>query len=255
MHGQQLHPAAVLPQPLFEPSDRGLVVAERDLQEGQVERRDILLARARLQRIQHVPGFLRPPGLGVDVSHHPGWRVPHLPPSGQRGFHRFIVTTERTVREGLPERRQGVVRINRPRPREGVNGHFRATRQVIHDSLGPKKLRRPRVSRKGALDLSKAFVGPPDPDEQVRQQETRIAFLRIQRLGPASDQAYVLEYSTNFLAGAAGRLLRVDGVRGTSLVIADGLRSPTSLATDTRTGDLFVTEFFANRVMRVLVPK
>ena len=69
------------------------------------------------------------------------------------------------------------------------------------------------------------------------------------------DQAYVLEYSTNFLAGAAGRLLRVDGVRGTSLVIADGLRSPTSLATDTRTGDLFVTEFFANRVMRVLVPK
>ena len=72
---------------------------------------------------------------------------------------------------------------------------------------------------------------------------------------PTSDQAYVLEYSTNFLAGAAGRLLRVDGVRGTSLVIADGLRSPTSLATDTRTGDLFVTEFFANRVMRVLVPK
>ena len=72
---------------------------------------------------------------------------------------------------------------------------------------------------------------------------------------PTSDQAYVLEYSTNFLAGAAGRLLRVDGVRGTSLVIASGLRMPTSLATNTRTGDLFVTEFFANRIVRVLVPK
>jgi sugar lactone lactonase YvrE len=65
----------------------------------------------------------------------------------------------------------------------------------------------------------------------------------------------VLEYSRAFLTNGAGRLLRVDGVRGTSLVLADPLQNPTSLALDTRTGDLFVIERRANRIVRVLVPK
>ena len=71
----------------------------------------------------------------------------------------------------------------------------------------------------------------------------------------ASDQVYVLEYSRALLANGPGRLLRVDGTRGTSLVLAEPLQNATSMALDTRTGDLFVTEFRANRIVKVLVPK
>lgn len=74
-------------------------------------------------------------------------------------------------------------------------------------------------------------------------------------LTATGDQSYVLEYSRAFLANGAGRLLRVDGVRGTSLVLADPLQNPTSMAFDTRTGDLFVIERRANRIVRVLVPR
>ncbi|MEO7158101.1 MAG: ScyD/ScyE family protein [Vicinamibacterales bacterium] len=70
-----------------------------------------------------------------------------------------------------------------------------------------------------------------------------------------SDQFYVLEYSRAFLANGPGRLIRVDGTRGTSLVMADPLQNATSMALDTRTGDLFVTELAANRIVKVLVPK
>lgn len=70
-----------------------------------------------------------------------------------------------------------------------------------------------------------------------------------------TDQFYVLEYSRAFLANGPGRLLRVDGTRGTSLVVADPLQNATSMALDTRTGDLFVTERLANRIVKVLVPK
>ena len=70
-----------------------------------------------------------------------------------------------------------------------------------------------------------------------------------------SDQFYVLEYSRAFLANGPGRIIRADSTRGTSLVIADPLQNATSMAVDTRTGDLFVTELAANRIVKVLVPK
>ncbi len=65
----------------------------------------------------------------------------------------------------------------------------------------------------------------------------------------------VIEYSRSFLQGGPGRVLRIDVDRGTRLVLADGLRTPTHLARDTRTGDLFVTETAAGRILRVLVPR
>jgi hypothetical protein len=71
----------------------------------------------------------------------------------------------------------------------------------------------------------------------------------------ANDQYYVLEYSRALLTNGPGRLIRVDSSRGTSLVVADPLQSPTSMAFDTRTGDLFVTELHANRIVRVLLPR
>jgi hypothetical protein len=66
--------------------------------------------------------------------------------------------------------------------------------------------------------------------------------------------SYVIEYSTNFLAGAPGRLLQVDATRGTTLVLATGLLRPTNMAKDLRSGDLYVTEYGGGRVVRVLVP-
>ena len=74
-------------------------------------------------------------------------------------------------------------------------------------------------------------------------------------LGGTTDQFYVVEYSANFLAGGPGRVLRVDAARGTKLVMADNLRTPTNLAVDTRTGDLFVTENAGGRILRILVPR
>lgn len=75
---------------------------------------------------------------------------------------------------------------------------------------------------------------------------------------PLSDdasQCYVIEYSSNFLAGAPGRLVQVDTQRGTILPLATGLITPTSMAKDLRSGELYVTERTGGRVLRVLVPR
>ncbi|MGE0363900.1 MAG: ScyD/ScyE family protein [Vicinamibacterales bacterium] len=74
-------------------------------------------------------------------------------------------------------------------------------------------------------------------------------------LAGTADQYYVVEYSSSFLTGGPGRVLRVDATRGTRLVMAEGLRTPTHLAPDTRTGDLFVTDNAGGRILRVLVPR
>ncbi|MEP7118519.1 MAG: ScyD/ScyE family protein [Acidobacteriota bacterium] len=73
-------------------------------------------------------------------------------------------------------------------------------------------------------------------------------------LSGTTDQFYVVEYSASFLTGGPGRVLLVDATRGTRLVLADGLKTPTHLAPDTRTGDLFVTENTGGRILRILVP-
>jgi hypothetical protein len=65
---------------------------------------------------------------------------------------------------------------------------------------------------------------------------------------------YVLEYSTGLLAGAPGRLLLVEDPGRPPLVLAEGLEGPTNMATDVRTGDVFVSEIKTGRIMRVLVP-
>lgn len=64
----------------------------------------------------------------------------------------------------------------------------------------------------------------------------------------------VLEYSTNFLAGAPGRLLLIDDPTRAPLVLADTLAQPTSIAIDPRSGDVFVSEIGTGRIVRVLVP-
>ncbi len=61
---------------------------------------------------------------------------------------------------------------------------------------------------------------------------------------------YVLEFSTNFLANAPGRLRFFDANGNASLVVPV-LISPTSIARDRRTGDIFVTNIFPGTLTRV----
>lgn len=67
-------------------------------------------------------------------------------------------------------------------------------------------------------------------------------------------QFYVVEYSTNFLAGAPGRLLLVEDPDRAPLEIATGLLRPTSVSQNSR-GDLFVTEIGTGRIMRIAAPQ
>ncbi|HWW60654.1 MAG TPA: ScyD/ScyE family protein, partial [Thermoanaerobaculia bacterium] len=66
----------------------------------------------------------------------------------------------------------------------------------------------------------------------------------------ANDPLLVLEFSTNMLAGAAGRL-RLVTPDGTSTTIAEGLPTPTSMAVDATTGDVFITHIFPGFITRI----
>jgi hypothetical protein len=71
----------------------------------------------------------------------------------------------------------------------------------------------------------------------------------------AGGEIYVLEYSRSFTTGGPGRLLRFDTPSSPPIVIADTLSSPAALARDPRSGDMWVAEIFAGRIVRVLTPR
>jgi hypothetical protein len=67
-------------------------------------------------------------------------------------------------------------------------------------------------------------------------------------------QFFTLEFSANMLMGAQGRLSLFSVPNGPPVVLVNNLTSPTSLARDPVTGDLFVTEIFPGRITRVRIP-
>ena len=67
------------------------------------------------------------------------------------------------------------------------------------------------------------------------------------------NQFFVLEFSSNMLANEPGRLSRYGQPDGPPVVLVHNLATPTSLAQDPATGDVFVTEIFPGRVTRVRV--
>jgi hypothetical protein len=66
----------------------------------------------------------------------------------------------------------------------------------------------------------------------------------------ADDPLVVLEFSTNMLQGAPGRL-RLVTPSGASTTIAEGLPTPTSMAVDAATGEVFVTHIFPGFITRI----
>ncbi|MDQ3817689.1 MAG: ScyD/ScyE family protein [Acidobacteriota bacterium] len=67
----------------------------------------------------------------------------------------------------------------------------------------------------------------------------------------ANTQYYVLEFSTNFLAGAPGQLLLFQSPTAAPAVVASGLISPSGMARDPVSGDIYITEIFTGRIIRV----
>ena len=68
--------------------------------------------------------------------------------------------------------------------------------------------------------------------------------------GGAGDPMLVLEFSTNMLQQAPGRLLLVSAA-GRSTTIAEGLPTPTSMAVDRTTGEVFVSHIFPGFITRI----
>lgn len=60
-----------------------------------------------------------------------------------------------------------------------------------------------------------------------------------------------LEFSADMLSGAPGRMRFYDSPNAQGTVVADCLITPTSMAVDERSGDVFVTEIFTGRVVKV----
>jgi hypothetical protein len=67
--------------------------------------------------------------------------------------------------------------------------------------------------------------------------------------GGATKQYIVSEFSSNLLASAPGRILLVNGTQKTAL--GDNLASPSSLAVDQRTGEIFATQIFPGTITRI----
>lgn len=83
--------------------------------------------------------------------------------------------------------------------------------------------------------------------ENDTPQNTRLAPLRQPR-------HFVLEFSTNFLANEPGQLLAFDSPYYPE-VIARGLISPSGMMQDRQSGDIFITEIFTGRIIRVHMPR
>ena len=64
---------------------------------------------------------------------------------------------------------------------------------------------------------------------------------------------FVLEFSTNMNAGAPGQLLFFESATSAPQIVAAPLITPTSMALDSLTREIFVTEFGPGRIMRVSV--
>ncbi|MEO8596893.1 MAG: ScyD/ScyE family protein [Candidatus Solibacter sp.] len=69
------------------------------------------------------------------------------------------------------------------------------------------------------------------------------------RAAGSRPQFWALEYSTNMLAGAPGRVLQYDSAEGTVLV--DGLKGPSSLAIDSTAGKLYIASRSEGKIYSV----
>lgn len=68
-----------------------------------------------------------------------------------------------------------------------------------------------------------------------------------------ADRFYILEFSADMLANQPGRLKFSTSPDATPAVLADNLISPTGMAINEQTGDIFITEIFTGLIKKVQV--
>jgi hypothetical protein len=70
---------------------------------------------------------------------------------------------------------------------------------------------------------------------------------------PAGEFFLVLEFAPPLAAGP-GRLLLFTSLEGEPTVLVDTLETPTHMALDLEAQELFITELFAGRIVRIALP-
>lgn len=104
----------------------------------------------------------------------------------------------------------------------------------------------------GAADVRQFDLGTNTDSQLIGGLTTAIDVLPVNDTN-TNNSFYTLEFSTNMLAGAPGRLQRFD-LPNAPTVISNTLISPTSIARHPANGNLLVTEIFTGRIMRISVP-
>jgi len=104
----------------------------------------------------------------------------------------------------------------------------------------------------GLADVRQYDLGSGEESRVIGGLRSAIDVLPVDQGGFCSS-FYTLEFSSNMLAGAPGRLQRYDTPTGTPTVISSTLISPTSMARHPASGDILVTEIFPGRITRIAV--
>ena len=102
----------------------------------------------------------------------------------------------------------------------------------------------------GLADVRQFDLDTNTDSQLIAGLTTAIDVLPVNNSG---NSFYTLEFSTNMLAGAPGRLQRFD-LPNAPTVISNTLVSPTSMAKHPANGNLLVTEIFTGRIMRISIP-
>ncbi|MDT4968427.1 MAG: hypothetical protein QOJ64_3164 [Acidobacteriota bacterium] len=76
----------------------------------------------------------------------------------------------------------------------------------------------------------------------------------IEGKSKGSTRYYVLEYSTDLLSNSPGRLLQFSSSTATPTVVAAGLISPSGMTRDAVNGDIYISEIFTGRIIKVQFP-
>ncbi len=102
----------------------------------------------------------------------------------------------------------------------------------------------------GAADVRQFDLDTNIDSQLIGGLTTAIDVLPVNNSG---NSFYTLEFSTNMLAGAPGRLQRFD-LPNAPTVISNTLISPTSMALHPANGNVLVTEIFTGRIIRISIP-
>jgi hypothetical protein len=102
----------------------------------------------------------------------------------------------------------------------------------------------------GQADVRQFDLDTNTDSQLIAGLTTAIDVLPVNNSG---NSFYTLEFSTNMLMGAPGRLQRFD-LPNAPTVISNTLVSPTSMAKHPANGNLLVTEIFTGRIMRISIP-